>query len=320
MDEPLVSVIIPCYNVSDYVKEAIDSIIYQTYKNLEIWLIDDASIDNTRFILDSYNDHRIKKYYVDKNSHKIGAVNNVLSMVGGKFICFQDADDYSEINRIQKQVDFLCNNPEKKICFTGFKYFGDLTRNAQNISITSDQISDEFLNYKSKKDVGKDATCCPSMMISSDILKFEKGYHPYFVGRVAEDAHWIYRILKLTQGGCINEILYSYRVRNGSFTGQQMKGENAKFSYSWNLLSRIIQKDIHENVDLLSEENKELLKLTELEACEEALLESISNCKQIQNMYSKSMSYKLGKFILSPIRYFSQLSDYLTDKKYINYN
>ena len=307
MSSPLVSVLIPCYNVAPFVKEAIDSIINQTYKNLEIWLIDDASTDKTRSILESYNDKRIKKVFYDVNTKKIGAVNDVLKMTSGSFVCFQDADDYSKYDRIQKQVNFLLNNSDTEICFTGYEYVGDVIKNAVNFSLSNLDLIDEFLNFKAKKGPGKDPTCCPSMMITNNVINIENGYHQYFSGRVAEDAHWIYRILKHTKGGVINEVLYHYRTRQGSFTQDQLSGKSAKYAYSWNLLERIIQKDIKENIDLLHPVNNELLKQIELESCEEALLESIVDSHRIKNAYENSRSFKIGRFFLAPLNLIRRL-------------
>jgi glycosyltransferase involved in cell wall biosynthesis len=307
MNNPLVSVLIPCYNVATFVREAIDSVINQTYENLEIWLIDDASTDGTRQILESLQDKRIKTAFFDLNTKKVGAVNEVLKMVTGSFICFQDSDDYSASDRIQKQVEFLINNPETDICFTGYEYFGEINRKVNNFSISNDELREEFLNFNHKKGPNKEATVCASMMISQKILKWESGYHLYFTGRSGEDAHWIYRILKSFKGGVINQSLYFYRIRSGSFTQLQVSGKNAKYAYSWNLLSKIIYKDIHENIDLLQEENKEQLKQIELEACEEALIDKIIELNTLKVAYETSMNFRLGKIILTPIKLIKKL-------------
>src|SRR5665647_1346838 len=96
----LVSVIIPCYNVSAYVKKAISSILDQTFTNLEILIIDDASTDDTLAQISSIKDERVRVIEFKVNTHKIGAVNDVLKKVNGDYITFQDADDWSEPTRI----------------------------------------------------------------------------------------------------------------------------------------------------------------------------------------------------------------------------
>src|SRR5690242_675529 len=101
---PLISVIIPCYNVAPFVCRAVQSIIDQTYKNLEIWIIDDASTDDTLQKINSFEDQRITVIVLKENTQKIGAVNEVLQKVNGDYIAFQDSDDWSEPNRIEEQL------------------------------------------------------------------------------------------------------------------------------------------------------------------------------------------------------------------------
>jgi hypothetical protein len=137
-------------------------------------------------------------------------------------------------------------------------------------------------------------------MISKEVLLKTKGYSAYFSGRVAEDVQWIYRILKDFKGIAIDQLLYNYRLREGSFTHIQSTGTNAKYAYSWQLLSKIIHKDIYEGIDVLAPENKELLDQLELEACEEALVKTIKFLNDTRSVYENSTSFKLGKLLLKP--------------------
>lgn len=101
---PLVSIIIPCYNVEAYVEKAINSILNQTYTNLEIWIIDDASTDGTLQKVNAIKDDRIRIISFKENTQKVGAVNEALQKVNGDYIAFQDADDWSEPTRVQQQL------------------------------------------------------------------------------------------------------------------------------------------------------------------------------------------------------------------------
>lgn len=302
MQNSLVSVLIPCYNVSAYIEKAIQSILDQTYNNLEVLIIDDASTDDTLKKIKSFNDCRIRVIEFKDNTKKIGAVNKVLKQVNGVFICFQDADDWSEPTRIEKQVkQFLINN-KLGICFTAYKMIGDIGDTPFPISLSDEDLRDEFLDFGYKKNKNYHATCCPSMMISNKVLNDFCGYDSYFSGRVGEDIHWIYRILKKFQGVTLNEHLYNYTVRIDSLTGNQYMGKNPKAAYAWNILSVIIRMDIYDNIDVLDSKYSLLLKDLELKACEEALVESIHRCILIKEKYEKSRSYRIGNFILVPVR------------------
>lgn len=303
----LISVIIPCYNVAAYVERAIQSILLQSYENLEIWVIDDASTDNTLQKVNAIHDDRIKVVAFKKNTKKVGAVNEILQNVNGDFIAFQDADDWSEPERLQEQINQFKNDPQLGICFTNYRYVGDPTFLPTKISLTNEELKNEFLNYTYKRNPGTSPTNCPSMMISKEALLKTKGYHPYFAGRVAEDIQWIYRILKYFKGITVNKPLYNYAIREGSFTQIQATGINPKYAYSWQLVSKIIYKDVYEGIDVLAPENKDQLIKLELECCEDALIENIQLVNHIRNVYERSMSFKLGKFILTPWRVIKNL-------------
>jgi glycosyltransferase involved in cell wall biosynthesis len=109
MQEDLVSVIIPCYNAQDYLKEAVFSIMRQTYKNLEIIVIDDCSSDGSWDILIDLknNDDRIQIYRNSKNLKLISTLNIGVGLANGKYIARMDADDISDIRRIERQMEVL---------------------------------------------------------------------------------------------------------------------------------------------------------------------------------------------------------------------
>ena len=107
MTKPMVSVVMPVYNGSKYLKEAIDSILNQTFTNFELIIINDGSTDNSEDIIFSYQDRRI--YYL-KNEHNKGiciTLNRGLDNARGKYIARMDCDDISMPQRLAKQVNYL---------------------------------------------------------------------------------------------------------------------------------------------------------------------------------------------------------------------
>lgn len=105
-DKSLISIIVPVYNVEDYLKECLNSIINQIYKNLEILLIDDGSSDKSGEICDEFakNDSRIKVFH-KQNGGQSSARNLGLDKSKGDFISFVDSDDVLGENFIQKLYD-----------------------------------------------------------------------------------------------------------------------------------------------------------------------------------------------------------------------
>lgn len=309
----LVSIIIPCYNVSEFVEKAVNSILAQTYKNLEVWIIDDASNDDTLQKIKSIKDDRIKLIAFKENTQKIGAVNEVLKKVNGDYIAFQDADDWSEPDRIEKQLNAFFTKVELGICFTKFKYTGFANTVPKNIFLSDSDLKYGFLNFH-KDNVGSLLPACATMMISKLVLERHPGYHNYFKGRVAEDIHWVNKILKDFEGFTIDEVLYYYQIRNNSLTQQQVTAKQPKYLYSWHLLSKILKMGYSDGIDVLAIENKELLNSIELEACEEALLESTKSHIDTRRIYEDSMSFKVGKFVLLPYRKLNLLLKKLLNK------
>ncbi len=104
--EALVSVIIPVYNVRLYLREALDSVLAQTYRNLEILVVDDGSDDRSEAICDEYaeKDARIAVIH-QKNKGLSGARNTGLDIVRGDFIAFLDSDDAYCPNMLRMMVD-----------------------------------------------------------------------------------------------------------------------------------------------------------------------------------------------------------------------
>jgi glycosyltransferase involved in cell wall biosynthesis len=279
----------------------------QTYTNLEIWIIDDASSDETLKKIRAFKDGRIKIVACKQNTQKIGAVNEVLQKVKGDLITFQDADDWSEPKRIERQVEQFSIQPLLGICFTKYARYSDHKKTLPGrIALSNEELRDEFLQFGHRQNSGFGPTACPTMMITKNVLQKTGGYHPYFTGRVAEDIQWIYRILNEHKGITVDDELYNYTFQINSFTHKQVTGEHAKYAYSWQLLAKIIYKDIHENIDVLAPGNETLLKSLELEACEEALVENIKSRILIQRTYEASSSFRLGKFLLSPLRFFKK--------------
>ena len=138
MDNDLISVVVPIYNMQNKISRCIESIINQTYRNIEIVLIDDGSTDDSGIICKKYlHDNRIK-YIRIENGGVSNARNVGISNSNGKYICFVDSDDYVENNFIEYLYD---NIDENTLPISGF-YSIFLNRKIKN-------------NFKFKKSIKK---------------------------------------------------------------------------------------------------------------------------------------------------------------------
>ena len=115
----LISVIVPVYNTQDYLDKCLTSIINQTYKNIEIIIIDDGSTDNSKEVIKKYmnNDNRII-YYYQKNSGVGIARNKGIDMSRGNYIAFIDSDDYINEKYIEKMYMAIKSDDAFSICGT----------------------------------------------------------------------------------------------------------------------------------------------------------------------------------------------------------
>lgn len=115
---PLVSVIIPTFNRSSVIQRSVQSVLSQSYSNLELIIVDDGSTDDTLNLLSSFEeDKRVRVF--SQNNHGVSQARNfAIKKAKGEYISFLDSDDEWLINKLEKQIDFILANPEYLWCHT----------------------------------------------------------------------------------------------------------------------------------------------------------------------------------------------------------
>jgi len=137
MRSPAVSVIMPVFNGGEFLKESIDSILRQSFKDFEFIIINDGSVDNSLSIIKSTRDKRVRVINHSRNLGIVASLNQGIKAAKGELIARMDADDISLPNRLLIQVKFLKNNPDVGVCGTyaintkSGKLIKDYTRNDQ---------------------------------------------------------------------------------------------------------------------------------------------------------------------------------------------
>ena len=111
-DNPKISVIMSVYNGEKYLREAIESILNQTFTDFEFIIVNDGSTDNSLEIIKSYNDERIKIINNEKNIGLTKSLNKALAQARGEYIARQDADDISLPSRFEEQIKYLEEHPD----------------------------------------------------------------------------------------------------------------------------------------------------------------------------------------------------------------
>ena len=118
--EPLVSIIMNCHNGEKYLKQSIKSILDQSYSNWELIFWDNDSTDNSKTIVCSFSDKRIK-YFKSENFNKLYESRNLaIKKANGEYISFLDTDDMWDKNKIEKQIDFFKKNQDFEVVYTNF--------------------------------------------------------------------------------------------------------------------------------------------------------------------------------------------------------
>ena len=214
MNNELISIVVPAYNVEKYIEKCVDSLINQTYKNIEIILVDDGSTDKTGKICDKYlkKDKRIKVIHKE-NGGLSDARNCGIASAKGKYILTIDSDDYVDY----EITKFLYNNLKKSnadisTCLPQNFYENenkDLKDNSQNKSITLEtEQALETLMY------GKNITVSAwGKLYKKELFKDVK----YPKGKIYEDVATTYLLFSKSKRVSINtKKMYYYLIRKGS--------------------------------------------------------------------------------------------------------
>lgn len=287
--EELVSILMPAFNVEDYINEAIISIQKQTYQNWELIVIDDGSTDKTLKVIQKFaeNDNRIKAYKNKKNLNIVKTLNKGLNYCSGHYILRVDADDLIGEERIEKLVESLNNNEHLKIVGTSMT---SIDQKGNVIGQTKFAGSFECI----KKIAKFGSPICHIWLTYPDVYKSLNGYREI---PGAEDYDFILRAI--SEGfQCANlSNDYSYFVRLGrdgntsSTIGlKQLKLKN----YVWGLHS----KKLNDKLVCLTEKNKNQY-INSLPLFEK--LHSYSNRLLLKGITSKNMLVKSMYILFSLI-------------------
>lgn len=172
------------YNRERYIRRAIESVLNQTYDDLEFIIVDDGSKDNTKDIIESYQDKRIKYYPLERNSFYCYAANYGLQFCQGEYIAFMNSDDIWLPEKLEKQLRYLQEHQECKACFTALT----LIDNEENdISDTCHEMRDLFSKqYASQKECiqylfkYKNTLCHPSALVPKSVMDQVGGFNLMF--------------------------------------------------------------------------------------------------------------------------------------------
>lgn len=220
---PLISVIMPTFNRAEYIREALDSIKRQTFKDYEVIIVDDGSTDNTKEIVKTYEGIR---YIYQEHSGISKARNTAIKAVRGRWIATLDSDDLWKEEKLQKQVDYVLGHADCRIVYTLFSNFTD--------------IPNQELGKRQQELLHMDINCyLPSALIDARLFS-EIGMYDENL-EYGEDTDWNIRLRfhKVDIGHCINEVLYLRRVHNSNISSTHKEINNSAF---WRMTTDAFRK------------------------------------------------------------------------------
>lgn len=215
---PKVTVLMPVYNGETFLLEAVESILAQTFKDFELLVIDDGSVDGSADIVASCPDPRVRLVSNGENLGLIATLNRGIELARGEYIVRMDCDDVSLPERLQRQVEFMASHPEVGVCGVWYLEFGDRVRRTTRCAPDHDSIRCGTLFNPV---VGH-----PTVILRRELL-LEHGLRYDAEFRHAEDYRLWAEALRHCRFANIPEVLLHYRLHPGQVTSvhaqQQME-------------------------------------------------------------------------------------------------
>jgi len=195
-----VTVLMPTYNVASYVKEAIESVLQQTYRDFELLVVDDCSTDGTIEVVRSFEDPRMRIVQNEKNVGLAENLNRGLSRITTEYVARMDGDDIAEPFWLECEVAILDNHPEIGICSGGFERFGT----SKSLVRFPEHHEDIIANMLFECTV-----IVPTFRMS---LFREHGLHYSTEAFPAEDYRFWAECMRVTKVYNVQETLFHYRM------------------------------------------------------------------------------------------------------------
>ena len=277
MPHPLISIIIPVYNVASYLRESLDSAIKQSYKNLEIIIIDDGSTDGSGAICDEYkNDPRIT--VIHQTHHGVSNSRNVgLDVATGEYIAFLDADDAYHPDFIKCMLKAIEDVDVSVSRFERYKLSSDIGRSKGKLAPIAKAGSYDRIEALRLHLNGLISTAVWDKLYRKELWKNVR----FPDGHVWEDIDVVYRIFDLCN--CVrvvDRVLYFYRMRPGSITYTCTKESSEDRILAWDHLASFAEANIPNCFD---ETNLRFVRQKQMNSRIVALIHGHIEAKQIKS-------------------------------------
>lgn len=225
------SVIMSILNGERYLASAVESILGQTFKDFEFFIIDDGSSDGSREMLQAYakKDDRIRLRVHEKNQGLTACLNEALAEARGEYVARMDADDVSLPERFEKQVVWLDAHPACGVLGTSYRLMDEQSGTLLNCHLTNDP---DFLRWCL---CFQNPLAHPSIMGRTELFRSLGGYRAEM--RYAEDYDLWWRLVKVSEMNCLTEVLTCLR-RHANSVSEVHKQEQLRAK--WRILAEML--------------------------------------------------------------------------------
>lgn len=232
--EEKVSVVTPVFNGEFYLPEMLESVLRQTYPQMEIILVDDGSTDGTILVAERYRERfagRGYDYHIIHSGHKnaSAAINQGLPYVTGKYLIWPDSDDVLEPESVEKRVEFLKRHPQYQCVRSLAYYFDPVTGESRKAEEQTGNLSDEYLFWDILE--SKTFVCCGCYMIKSECFFaiYPRRHIPEYP--VGQNFQMLLPYMYRYRCPTIREPLYGVCVRENSHSRRGLTQEEEERKY-----------------------------------------------------------------------------------------
>lgn len=222
---PLVSVLMPVYNGEAYLKDAINSVLNQTFEDFEFIIINDGSTDDTQRIIDSFSDVRIKSF-IQVNQGVAKTLNNGLKLVNGIYLWRHDADDLCLPEQLQTQIDFLKHHTNYALVSTQIAFMSDHGKIAYDFKQPNDTYFKDknFIKVERSHFNPYSPITHATVLVKKEVFDVVGIYRTEF--KTSEDTDLWLRIIEKFDAAVLNFCSYFVRLNSTSATQVYKKTNN----------------------------------------------------------------------------------------------
>lgn len=309
MSNDLVSIILPCYNGAKLIERCFDSVLAQTYKKIELVVVNDGSTDNSESVILKNRDRFLEEgmsfvYVYQENQGLGGAINGGLNRLTGEFICWIDYDDFLYPKSVEQRLNYLLQHPDIAVV-TSDAFFLDPDNLEKKVKKASDGKPDLYNPYQFENHLRSQAIFCSGChMIRSSAFFDAVPSRQIYPARRGQNWQMLLPVYYKYKQAFLNEPLYAYILYDNSMSRTDAQKEDYMKRYEDHLDIIIHTLD---SINMSSKERKRYLNIYKQTYYREYYYLGVSF--HDYSMIMKNIIYmiKVGAFKISDIKWLFQI-------------